>query len=306
MPDLSSAARFMRWAASGAASRAWTWRSRIIRSMCCSNTPSRAAGRFGCAGCWRACRAKSLRKIKVVSKRRAEALPYGAVVLERLLEAGEHQGCGDLGLWPARRPVLCAACRRKNAPRIRWWNSPAAPMTRLTRACRSMPHEMFDWTAPLFEGESAELRAHPRGLCLFLRHRLAAPSRRPRRRRLRPGADRALRRRRPPRPRPDRHRRSSTAIPATRIFPATWRWRACWTRMMRSAPCVLGLAWRFAFSLSASAAGELAALPPAHDARPRSCWKCPRRREAIAGEPVQKRLGALADALGRKGEILVG
>ena len=32
----------------------------------------------------------------------------------------------------------------------------------------------------------------------------------------------------------------------------------------------------------------------------------PARREAIAGEPVQKRLGELADALGRKGEILVG
>ena len=32
----------------------------------------------------------------------------------------------------------------------------------------------------------------------------------------------------------------------------------------------------------------------------------PTRRDSIAGEPVQKRLGALADALGRKGEILVG
>jgi hypothetical protein len=32
----------------------------------------------------------------------------------------------------------------------------------------------------------------------------------------------------------------------------------------------------------------------------------PTRREAIAGEPVQRRLGELADALGRKGEILVG
>jgi hypothetical protein len=32
----------------------------------------------------------------------------------------------------------------------------------------------------------------------------------------------------------------------------------------------------------------------------------PRREEAIAGEPVQKRLGALAAAFGRKGEILIG
>jgi exopolyphosphatase/guanosine-5'-triphosphate,3'-diphosphate pyrophosphatase len=32
----------------------------------------------------------------------------------------------------------------------------------------------------------------------------------------------------------------------------------------------------------------------------------PRRREAVAGEPVLKRLGALAAALGRKAEILIG
>ena len=32
---------------------------------------------------------ESVRKIKVVSKRRAEGLPYGAVVLERLLQASD-------------------------------------------------------------------------------------------------------------------------------------------------------------------------------------------------------------------------
>jgi exopolyphosphatase/guanosine-5'-triphosphate,3'-diphosphate pyrophosphatase len=32
----------------------------------------------------------------------------------------------------------------------------------------------------------------------------------------------------------------------------------------------------------------------------------PRRREAIAGEPVQKRLGALAEAFDRNGEIQIG
>jgi exopolyphosphatase/guanosine-5'-triphosphate,3'-diphosphate pyrophosphatase len=68
---------------------------------------------------------------------------------------------------------------------------------------------------------------------------------------------------------------------------------------------VLGLAWRFAFSLSASASGELAhyrlRVTPA-----KVILEVPARREAIAGEPVQKRLGVLADALGRKGEILVG
>ena len=55
----------------------------------------------------------------------------------------------------------------------------------------------------------------------------------------------------------------------------------------------------------ASLAGELAhyrlRLTPS-----KVVLEVPSRREAIAGEPVQKRLGALADALGRKGEILVG
>ncbi len=68
---------------------------------------------------------------------------------------------------------------------------------------------------------------------------------------------------------------------------------------------LLGLTWRFAFSLSASAAGELAnyrlRLTPA-----KVVLEVPKKREAIASEPVQKRLGVLADAMGRRGEILVG
>jgi exopolyphosphatase/guanosine-5'-triphosphate,3'-diphosphate pyrophosphatase len=68
---------------------------------------------------------------------------------------------------------------------------------------------------------------------------------------------------------------------------------------------VLGLTWRFAFSLSASAAGELANYRLRMTSS-KVILEVPTRREAIAGEPVQKRLGELADALGRKGEILVG
>ncbi|MBV9419224.1 MAG: hypothetical protein JO348_05575, partial [Alphaproteobacteria bacterium] len=67
----------------------------------------------------------------------------------------------------------------------------------------------------------------------------------------------------------------------------------------------LGLACRFAFALSASSTGALPNYPlrvtPA-----KIVLDVPRRHEAIAGEPVQKRLGALAAAFGRKGEILIG
>ena len=67
----------------------------------------------------------------------------------------------------------------------------------------------------------------------------------------------------------------------------------------------LGLAWRFAFALSASAVGELAhyklRMTPA-----KIVLEVPARREAIAADPVQKRLGALAEVFDRRGEILVG
>jgi len=69
---------------------------------------------------------------------------------------------------------------------------------------------------------------------------------------------------------------------------------------------VLGPGWRFGLFTHGSAAGELANYRRGMTARPKVILEVPSLREAIAGEPVQKRLGELADALGRKGEILVG
>jgi exopolyphosphatase/guanosine-5'-triphosphate,3'-diphosphate pyrophosphatase len=67
----------------------------------------------------------------------------------------------------------------------------------------------------------------------------------------------------------------------------------------------IGLAARLAFALSASAVGELShtrlRLTPS-----KLLLDVPRRREMLAGEPVLKRLGALATCLERKGEILIG
>jgi len=67
----------------------------------------------------------------------------------------------------------------------------------------------------------------------------------------------------------------------------------------------IGLAARLAFALTASATGELGQtrlrLTPS-----KLVLDVPRRHEMIAGETVLKRLGALAAAMGRKGEILIG
>ena len=67
----------------------------------------------------------------------------------------------------------------------------------------------------------------------------------------------------------------------------------------------IGLAARLAFSLSISAPGEL------HRYRlkltgAKIVLQVPARRNAVASDPVLKRLGVLAAAFDRKGEILVG
>jgi len=164
--------------------------------------------------------------------------------------------------------------------------------------------EMFDWTQPLFEGENPELRRIREASACFSdigwrRHPdnraqgassqvLTAPF---------AGAD---------------HR--ARALIASSIFhrysgdedfPPDMAMSELLDKDDERHALQLGLAWRFAFSLSASAAGELGhyrlRLTPA-----KIVLEVPLKREAIASEPVQKRLGALAESFDRRGEILVG
>lgn len=244
----------------------------------------------------------SVRKIKVVSKRRAESLPYGAVVLERLLEAGDIRDV-VISAYGLREGLLFRGLSPDERAR-----DPLVEFARATnnRVARVPAHadDMIKWTAPLFEGESGELtrireasayfsdigwRRHPddRALGAFSQV-LTAPF---------AGAS---------------HR--ARALIATSVFhrysgdedfPQGLALAGLLDKDDDKRALLLGLAWRFAFSLSASAAGELAhyklRMTPS-----KIVLEVPPRREAIAGEPVQKRLGVLADALGRKGEILVG
>lgn len=244
----------------------------------------------------------SLRKVKVVSKRRAESLPYGAVVLERLLEQSDIKDV-VISAYGLREGLLfrgLGAEERAKDPLVEF-----ARATNL-RTARVPAHaeEMIRWTAPLFEGEMGDLarireasayfsdvgwRRHPddRALGAFSQV-LTAPF---------AGAS---------------HR--ARALIATSVFhrysgdedfPQAFALAGLLDKDDEKRALVLGLAWRFAFSLSASASGELAQyrlrMTPS-----KIILEVPARREAIAGEPVQKRLGVLADALGRKGEILVG
>ena len=244
----------------------------------------------------------SVRKIKVVSKRRAESLPYGAVVLERLLEAGDIKDV-VISAFGLREGLLFAGlseAERAKDPLVEFARATNGRIARVP----SHAQEMLDWTRVLFDGDGAEdsrireasaffsdvgWRRHPDDRALgAMGQVLTAPF---------AGAS---------------HR--ARALIAASVFhrytgdedfPPSMGLSGLLDKDDEKRALVLGLAWRFAFSLSASAGGELShyklRMTPS-----KVILEVPTRREAIAGEPVQKRLGVLADALGRKGEILVG
>jgi exopolyphosphatase/guanosine-5'-triphosphate,3'-diphosphate pyrophosphatase len=245
---------------------------------------------------------ESVRKIKVVSKRRADALPYGAVVLERLLNASDIKDVviSAFGLREGLFFARLSAEERAKDPLIEFAIGANERMARIPAHAA----EMIQWTQPLFEGEGAELRRireasayfsdigwrrHPDDRALgTMSQVLNAPF---------AGAD---------------HR--ARALIATSIFhrysgeedfPRDLFVEGLLDKEDEKRALKLGLAWRFAFSLSASAVSELGhyrlRMTPA-----KIVLEVPARREAIAGDPVQKRLGALAEIFDRRGEILVG
>jgi exopolyphosphatase/guanosine-5'-triphosphate,3'-diphosphate pyrophosphatase len=244
---------------------------------------------------------KSLEKLRIISRRRAEALPFGAIALERLLLATglKEVVISAYGLREGLLFAQLSAEERAKDPLIAF---AAASNARISR----MPahaEEIFEWSAPLFSEESDELRRIRHAVCLFSdigwrRHPderamgsftqvLTAPF---------PGAG---------------HR--ARAIIAAAVFhrysgdedhPRDVALSELLTQEDSALAVRIGLAARLAFALSASAVGEL----PNYRLRmtpTRLLLEISRRREAIAAEPVQKRLGTLADVFGRKGEIII-
>jgi exopolyphosphatase/guanosine-5'-triphosphate,3'-diphosphate pyrophosphatase len=245
---------------------------------------------------------KSLDKMKIVSRRRAESLPYGAVVLERLIVAAGLQDV-VISAYGLREGLLfekLSADERARDPLLAF---AAETNGRISRT-PAHAEQIFEWAAPLFPNERADekrvrlaaslfsdigWRRHPddRSSGAFLQV-LTAPF---------AGAG---------------HR--ARAVIAAAVF---YRYSGdedfprdvLLGELLSAEDAVLarriGLAARLAFSLSASAVGELAhyklRLTPT-----RVVLEVPRRRAMIAGEPVQKRLAELAVAFGRKEEILIG
>jgi len=244
---------------------------------------------------------KSLELLTAVSKRRMELLPYGAIVLQRLLTTarfqevivsanGVREGIVFAKLPPGERakdPLLAFAAR-ENA-----------------RVSRSPSHalEMFAWASPLFTDENAHYRRLRQAAALL--------------------SDLGWRRH------PD-HRTHGTyedvlnmpyggADHRTRVFiaaatfhryagdqdmPPDLRLKGMLDKQDAQRALRIGLAARLAFDLSASAAGELGQyrlrLTPS-----KVILEVPKRRSAIADDTVSKRMGGLGAAFDRNAEIQV-
>lgn len=242
---------------------------------------------------------KSLDRMRIVPRRRIEALPFGAVVLERLLLAGELKDV-VVSAYGLREGLLFAhltAEERAKDPLIVF----AAAMNERISRVPSHADELFRWSAPLFADETAEMHRIRQAVCLFSdvgwrRHPderalgafnqvLTAPF---------AGAE---------------HR--ARAIIATAVFhrysgdgeqARGLDLEGLLSQDDAGSALRIGLAARLGFALSASALGELPhyrlRITPA-----RVVLEISRKRETIASEPVQKRLGEVAASFGRKGEI---
>jgi exopolyphosphatase/guanosine-5'-triphosphate,3'-diphosphate pyrophosphatase len=245
---------------------------------------------------------KSLDMMKSVSKRRAELLPYGAIVLERLLLATKVDQIviSAYGLREGLLHAQLGADERAKDPLVEYANAANERMSRSPQHA----HEMIQWLAPLFADEGAEIRRIRQVACLFsdigwrlhpddraigtYNQVLHAPL---------AGID---------------HR--GRALIATAVFhrysgdeevPRELMVGDLLDKEDEALALRIGLGARLAFALSASAVGELGQtrlrLTPS-----KLLLDVPRRREMLAGEPVPKRLGALAAAMDRRGEILIG
>jgi exopolyphosphatase/guanosine-5'-triphosphate,3'-diphosphate pyrophosphatase len=244
---------------------------------------------------------KSFERMRIVSRRRAEALPFGAIVLEELL-AATGLSTVVISAYGLREGLLHAQLSTEERAKDPLIAYAAATNARISRTPQHA-HEMFDWLAPLFPDESEEQKRLRLAVCLFSdmgwrRHPddralgtfsqvLTAPF---------AGAD---------------HR--TRALIATAVFhrysgdedfPREFGLGGLLGAEDSALARRIGVAARLAFALSASATGELAnyglRLSPS-----RVVLEVPRRRAMIAGEPAQKRLSAIASLLGRKGDILV-
>jgi len=244
---------------------------------------------------------KSLDRMKSVPKRRAEGLPYGALVLEQMIE---EFGLKDVvvSAYGLREGLLQWKLTREEAAKdpliefARDWNA---------REARAPGHgeELFDWMTPLFHKESETDRRVRLAACLmsdigWRRHPddRAVGAFRQVLRGAYAGAD---------------HR--ERALMASAIFyryagDSSFPEKIDVARLLNAEATqkavVIGLAARVAYSICGALAGELSATPLRFRGDTLTL-EVPAGRQALLGERVGKRLSDLAKAVGRKAETAI-
>jgi exopolyphosphatase/guanosine-5'-triphosphate,3'-diphosphate pyrophosphatase len=244
---------------------------------------------------------KSLDKIKVVSKRRLESLPAGAIVLERLLHATSAKEV-VVSAYGLREGLLFAGLSEEERAKDPLLEFAAGVNARMSRSA-DHARQLYQWSAPLFVDDASESRRIREATFLFsdigwrrhpddrvlgaFRDVLNAPF---------AGAD----------------HRTRTLIASgvfhrysgDEEFPRDQPEASLLREEDSPLALRIGLAARLGFWLSASAPAELAQyrlrMTPS-----RVILEVPRRLEVNAGEPTLKRVAVLAASFGRKGEILV-
>jgi exopolyphosphatase/guanosine-5'-triphosphate,3'-diphosphate pyrophosphatase len=244
---------------------------------------------------------KSLEKIKVVSKRRLEALPAGAIVLQGLLqESGAKEVV--VSAYGLREGLLFAGLadeERVKDPLVEFAAATNARVSRVPEHARTL----YQWSAPLFVDDNSDARRireaafyfcdvgwrrHPDDRVLgAFRDVLNAPF---------SGVD---------------HRARTSVASAVfhrysgdEEFPRDQPEASLLKEEDSPLALRIGLAARLGFWLSASSPAELSQyrlrLTPT-----RVILEVPRRFEVNAGDATLKRVSALAASFERKGEILV-
>ena len=239
---------------------------------------------------------KSLEKMRAVPKRRAEALPYGALVMEEVIEGFKLKEV-IVSAYGLREGVLHRKLKPAEAakdPLIEFARDMGA------REGRTPGHgeELFHWMTPLFPRESTEARRIREAACLF--------------------ADIGWRRH------PDDRAMSSfvqvlrgayggadhhqRAIMATAVyyryageddFPEDTGIGGLLGPEGSVLALQIGLAARLAFGLSGAVEGELPRMN-LQLSKDTVALEIPPRRRVLLGESVNKRFNDVAEAFGRK------